>query len=480
MTPTARDVALAPLQAEGAVEQIVRRLGEAIGAGVLAPGERLPSELELAAQLGVAPMTLRQALQILRAAGFVETRRGRTGGSFVRDDPPAALVLSGEPPTRSALRELTDWRRAISGEAAALAAERAGRPGAGSRRAAAAAERAVGAFAGFRLADARFHIAVAEASGSRRLVAAETQIQVEIAEMLRVVPGPRLARAVSQASHDPIVAAIAEGDARGRPHGDGAPRRGHLRLDRGPPPAAWPAPEAVAQISDPHVGLEGGSLPRSRVPVASTGAYGRHSANPGGAMRKPSAALVVATAALVMSTIGTSVAATQFVITSPKQVKPGTITLSALTKQARKALRGERGLRGRAGASGPQGPVGAAGIPGLSATKLWAQIGSDASVNVSTPGVTARLGVSPGTYAVNFGVDITRCAATATQGSIPPSAPGCATAGIPGAALVFLQGAGAELAPGFPTVSTVLVETTNGTAGGTAAPSAFTIAVLCG
>ena len=83
---TARDVALAPLQAEGAVEQIVRRLGEAIGAGVLAPGERLPSELELAAQLGVAPMTLRQALQILRDAGFVETRRGRTGGSFVRDD----------------------------------------------------------------------------------------------------------------------------------------------------------------------------------------------------------------------------------------------------------------------------------------------------------------------------------------------------------------------------------------------------------
>ena len=44
-----------PLQAEGAVEQIVRRLGEAIGAGVLAPGERLPSEVELAAQLGVAP-----------------------------------------------------------------------------------------------------------------------------------------------------------------------------------------------------------------------------------------------------------------------------------------------------------------------------------------------------------------------------------------------------------------------------------------
>jgi len=213
VSPTARDVALAPLQAEGAVEQIVRRLGEAIGAGVLAPGERFPSELELAAQLGVAPMTLRQALQILRDAGFVETRRGRTGGSFVRDDPPAALVIGGELPTRAALRELTDWRRAISGEAVALAAERAEAAEQQAIVAAAeATERALGDFAAFRLADSRFHIAIAEASHSRRLVAAETQIQVETAEMLRFVPGPRRARAVSQAGHDPIVTALAAGD----------------------------------------------------------------------------------------------------------------------------------------------------------------------------------------------------------------------------------------------------------------------------
>jgi DNA-binding FadR family transcriptional regulator len=214
VSPSARDVALAPLQAEGAVEQIVRRLGEAIGAGVLAPGERLPSEVELAAQLGVAPMTLRQALQILRDAGFVETRRGRTGGSFVRDDPPAALVSGAELPTRGALRDLTDWRRAISGEAVALASVRA-EPSerAAIVEAAAATERAVGKFTAFRLADARFHIAIAEASHSRRLIAAETQIQVDTAEMLRFVPGPRLARAVSQAGHGPIVAALADGDA---------------------------------------------------------------------------------------------------------------------------------------------------------------------------------------------------------------------------------------------------------------------------
>ena len=94
--------------------------------------------------------------------------------------------------------------------------------------------------------------------------------------------------------------------------------------------------------------------------------------------------------------------------------------------------------------------------------------------------MTARLGVSPGTYAVNFGQDITHCAAMATQGSLPAfAAPGTTAGGIPGAAVVYLSSAGAEHAPGFPTASTVLVGTTSGTAGGTAVASAFSIALFC-
>jgi hypothetical protein len=200
-------------------------------------------------------------------------------------------------------------------------------------------------------------------------------------------------------------------------------------------------------------------------------------------MRKPSAALVVACAALVMSTIGTSLAATHYVITSPAQIKPGSIALSALTKKARKSLRGPRGwkgARGRTGPAGAPGATGATGAPGLSATKLWAQIGADGSVNASSPGVTARLGISPGTYAINFGQDISHCAAMATQGSIPNfAAPGSSAGGVAGSALVFLYSAGADLAPGFPSATTVLVETTNSTAGGSAAPSTFSIAVFC-
>src|SRR3954464_11738001 len=118
---TARDLLLSPVAPAGAVEQVVRRLGEAIGAGVLAPGERLPGQIELAETLGVARMTLRQALAVLEDAGLLEVRRGRTGGAFVAASPPPPAL---DPPTASQLRALTDWRRAVSGEAAALAATR--------------------------------------------------------------------------------------------------------------------------------------------------------------------------------------------------------------------------------------------------------------------------------------------------------------------------------------------------------------------
>jgi GntR family transcriptional regulator, transcriptional repressor for pyruvate dehydrogenase complex len=213
MALSARELVFAPLTAEGAVERIVRRLGEAIGAGVLSPGERLPPEPRLAARFGVAPMTLRQALAVLRQAGLLETRRGRNGGSFVCGDPRAVLEATASPVGRRELRELTDWRRAISGEAAALAAARAGSAQVGRlRRSAAAVEAEVGDFHAFRVADARFHLGVAEASGSARLLAAESRLQVELGEVLSYTQGPELARQASQAGHAPLVSAIAEGD----------------------------------------------------------------------------------------------------------------------------------------------------------------------------------------------------------------------------------------------------------------------------
>src|SRR4051794_5035690 len=207
----ARDLLLAPIEPAGAVEQVVRRIGEAIGAGLLAPGERLPGQVELADTLGVARMTLRQALAVLEDAGLLEVRRGRTGGAFVAAEPPPPAL---DPPTAEQLRALTDWRRAVSGEAAALAAERRTVGELTALRAAAAAvEAAAGDAVASRRADARFHVLVAELSRSRRLVAAEVNLQVELGEVLAITPGPARARRVSQAGHEPIVAPTAAADA---------------------------------------------------------------------------------------------------------------------------------------------------------------------------------------------------------------------------------------------------------------------------
>ena len=59
------DELIQPIESTGVTEAVLRRLGELIGAGLLEPGERLPSEQEFAQLFGVAPMTVRNALQAM-------------------------------------------------------------------------------------------------------------------------------------------------------------------------------------------------------------------------------------------------------------------------------------------------------------------------------------------------------------------------------------------------------------------------------
>src|SRR5579859_1888219 len=119
---------ISPLAAAGRAEEVVQKVSQAIQLGLFVDGEQLPPETEFAAQLGVSAMTLREALASLRQQGLVETRRGRTGGTFVRRPaaPPFAVLrerLRGM--TTGALRDLADEQFAVSGGAAKLAAERA-------------------------------------------------------------------------------------------------------------------------------------------------------------------------------------------------------------------------------------------------------------------------------------------------------------------------------------------------------------------
>ena len=65
--------------------QIEDWLAGAISAGQLVPGDRLPTEHDLAAWLGVSRMTLRHALSELAQRGLVTRTVGRGGGTFVAE-----------------------------------------------------------------------------------------------------------------------------------------------------------------------------------------------------------------------------------------------------------------------------------------------------------------------------------------------------------------------------------------------------------
>ncbi|WP_197060606.1 FadR/GntR family transcriptional regulator [Arthrobacter sp. L77] len=77
------DFAPTPLERRDASGQIARQLREAISLGTWSPGERLPSEQELAAAFDVARSTAREGLKLLSATGMVTTSRGSNGGTFV-------------------------------------------------------------------------------------------------------------------------------------------------------------------------------------------------------------------------------------------------------------------------------------------------------------------------------------------------------------------------------------------------------------
>ncbi len=84
----ASEALLRPVRPGNAFEDTVGRLLQTIRLGVLAPGDSLPPERELAAKLGVSRDTVREAIKSLADAGYLVSRRGRYGGTFLADELP--------------------------------------------------------------------------------------------------------------------------------------------------------------------------------------------------------------------------------------------------------------------------------------------------------------------------------------------------------------------------------------------------------
>ncbi len=160
---------LAGLRRLTAFDTVRVRIGLAVDLGLLKPGERLPSNAQIAAALDVGEMTVRRALVSLCQDGVLERRRGREGGTLVAADPAHGVVreIQAYESAVDVVTRLIDQRLLLECGIAHLAAVRAD--------AAALCDLAElvddldssDSWAHFHRTDERFHLRLAEATGVR-------------------------------------------------------------------------------------------------------------------------------------------------------------------------------------------------------------------------------------------------------------------------------------------------------------------------
>ncbi len=217
---------LGPVRSQNAFEETVERLLAVIKLGVVGPGERFPAERELAALLGVSRITLREAIGDLRAAGYVESRRGRFGGTFVTYTPPAPSHVELRRIAVEDADKINDaltFRMAVETGAAQILAQMGEGGGHGHG---AAAERVRDVLlarltavneAGpgdYRRMDSLFHLSIAELTGSSLLASACAEARVRLNDLLNAIPLLQRNIDHTAAQHTAIVAAILDGDTR--------------------------------------------------------------------------------------------------------------------------------------------------------------------------------------------------------------------------------------------------------------------------
>jgi DNA-binding FadR family transcriptional regulator len=226
-----------------AFEEALAQILQLIKLGIVLPGQRLLPERELAEKLGISRPTVREAIRSLTQLGYLEIRRGRNGGAYVRElssDPSSASVRRAAAALGPELDETFDLRMVLEPGAAMLAADRAtdadkdllddallalaiaprltyppserlvrdGLPVAGRRDEA----DATAAVLSYRLADQRLHLLIAEIARAPAVAKLIVEVNVRLVDLVRQTPQMEAALRHSDDQHDRIVAAIKRGD----------------------------------------------------------------------------------------------------------------------------------------------------------------------------------------------------------------------------------------------------------------------------
>jgi GntR family transcriptional regulator, transcriptional repressor for pyruvate dehydrogenase complex len=202
-----------PVQPPTTFEETVERLGTAIRLGLLPPGAQLPPERDLADQLRISRSTLRQALTTLVQSGHLVSVRGRAGGTFVAEEPPLSEDAGAVEPLGEEARAVLDQRVAIETGATVLAAERSEEEDLRRLDSCVTRMDESEAFDTYRRADVRFHIGMAEAARSPRLVTAMTEVQGQMSDLIARIAHPEEVLTRSNSQHKRLIDCLRKRDA---------------------------------------------------------------------------------------------------------------------------------------------------------------------------------------------------------------------------------------------------------------------------
>ncbi|MBC7517537.1 MAG: FadR family transcriptional regulator [Microbacteriaceae bacterium] len=212
------DARFRPLRSGNAFEETVARLLQSIRLGLVAPGEALPPERDLAALFAVSRDTVRDAIRSLTEAGFIVSRRGRYGGTFVSVTLPPrgeantveaaigrASVTAEEVNDVLVLREILEVGAARTCAGRSLSAVH--RDLLFTRL----AETSAASSGDYRRLDSRLHLTIAEITGSPSAVPLIANNRTLVNDLLDRIPllEPNIVH--SNRQHEAIVAAILGG-----------------------------------------------------------------------------------------------------------------------------------------------------------------------------------------------------------------------------------------------------------------------------
>jgi GntR family transcriptional regulator, transcriptional repressor for pyruvate dehydrogenase complex len=206
---------LSPIPMRTAGERIAERFVTAIALGEFVPDQRLPAERELAAMLEVSRTTVREALQRLHASGYVTTKRGRGGGTFVRTSrgPDSdEMIRRTLVPAWKELNEILDFRGLVEQLIARTAAQRRDEHDMAAIREAVQDYAAADDRDSSRLADHALHQAIARATHNGRLVELSARIRREVSLGFDAEPYSPDVRSRALGQHPALADAVIAGD----------------------------------------------------------------------------------------------------------------------------------------------------------------------------------------------------------------------------------------------------------------------------